>query len=140
MELPKASWIVTLRNDDLSLILADDGEAVATIAFPATMGKKVIADLEAALKGRKVEGDSVMEAGLYLGSYAPGGSEMKLNDGLEISVLPRYEGVDEDGHEVIDDRPTFVLVDRKKGQWPVMAKMNAAAAQKLLDDVRKALK
>lgn len=140
LELKKAAWGARREGDGVTLALTEGDDEVATIAMPAGVAKKVAADLEAALKGRKPDGDPAIEAGLYLVTYELDGDTLRLGDGLEVSVLPRYEGVDEEGREIIDDRPTFILVDRKKGQWPVMAKMNAAAAQKLLDGVRQALK
>lgn len=140
LELDKASWRARRDGDDVTILLDEGKDEIAAITLPPGPVKKLVADLETALKGRETDGDAAMEAGLYLGRFELSGAELKLADTLDVSVMPRYVGVKENGEEVVDDRPTFVLADRKAGQWPVMAKMNGAAAKKLLDEVRKALK
>jgi hypothetical protein len=81
-----------------------------------------------------------MDAGAYLIRYALRDGKLELSEGLELQVMPRYVGRGEGGKRIVDERVTLVVVDTKRRQWPVMAKMDAKTVRSLLKDLEKALK
>jgi CubicO group peptidase (beta-lactamase class C family) len=61
---------------------------------------------------------------------------IKLPPTVSWRVLPQYISVDESGERHVDDRVTLVLMDEASRFWPVIVKMNAAAANALLDGLK----
>ena len=54
-------------------------------------------------------------------------------------ILPQYVGTDKDGKRIVDKRVTFILQDSSSGRaWPLMVKMNVAAARDLVGAIKKA--
>jgi hypothetical protein len=80
-----------------------------------------------------------MDAGAYLRPYSIEGGEVELSDGLELRVMPRYTGRGRDGERIVDERITLIVQDKKRGQWPIMAKMDRRSARALVEDLKKAL-
>ncbi len=100
--------------------------------------RKLLADLEQVLKGREAEvGEPAIEAGVYLGPYRT--RTIELKEGLTLELRPRYEGRKEDGTPVVDERPLLVLIDGKRGAWPLMVKLNARACRDLQATLRSVL-
>ena len=127
---------------ELTLSHPDDDQLMVTIEAPLGIGRKLQADLEQMLAGRMVEVNEApsMDAGVYLWGLGGGDNRAISMRGLELTVMPRYVGVDKDGSQIVDDRITFVVQDQKRGFWPVMTKMNVRASHKLLEALREALK
>ena len=127
----KAKWTVTKKGDRIHIVLRDSDKKhdLASIDLPATYGKKLISDLEAALKGKKDDGvkKPVLDAGVYLNSYAKRGKRFTLDRKLEIKIMPRYVGRGSKGEEIVDERAVFVLQDNTTRNWPIMVHMNRAA-------------
>ena len=133
------SWSVR-RLDDMvgfTLLHPDDDEPMVTIDAPIGIAKRLHADLAQMLVGRadeKDEGPS-MEAGVFLWNLGGDNRAISMR-GLELTVMPRYAGMDEEGNQFVDERITFVVQDQKNGFWPVMTKMNVLASRKLLEALR----
>jgi CubicO group peptidase (beta-lactamase class C family) len=112
-----------------------------TISLPSGYARKLSHELEQALRQKgspAAKGPARMEAGFYLMPYVLQDGRLSLEEGLEIQILPRYSGQDENGKPIVDERITLVLVDTRRGQWPVMAKMNVRAVHNLVDGLKKA--
>jgi len=142
-ELPRRTrWRVEAQGGGVRLVLEDPRtrHAAATIRMPAGPARKLGSELKALLRGKgHYRGPRGMEAGLYLLSYGQRKSRLDLEEGLEITLLPRYEGRDPSGKDIVDERITFVLVDGERNGWPVMVKMDFKSAKGLLEALDKAL-
>ncbi|MHC4937661.1 MAG: serine hydrolase domain-containing protein [Planctomycetota bacterium] len=127
-----AKWKVT-KGDTVDLALLDpEGHAVLTIHLPAGRAKALRNELDARLKNRKaVKTKAGMEAGVYLVAHRDRGKKFKLDGDLAISLMPRYRGRGPQG-PIVDERPTLIIMDRKRRSWPLMAKMDEPAARDLL--------
>lgn len=120
---------VSRATPGAALVVRTGRHALATLRLTRGHVEKLAADLGQALAGREAESSpAATEAGLYLGPYG-GEKVLHLSEGLMLEVRPRYEGRGADGQPVVDDRPLLVLVDGRRGAWPLMVKMNAAAAR-----------
>ncbi len=60
------------------------------------------------------------------------GKTARIDEKLSVEIKPEYGGTGADGEPVVDRRVLFILKDAAAGVWPVMAKMNVAAARALL--------
>ena len=141
-ELPGTlAWAARKDGAGVAVRLEDtaSGKTAATLHLPAGPAKKLLSDLEAALRGRDEDDEASVEAGLYLQPYALAGGSLEITDGLSLMLRPRYVGRGEGGKTVVDERITFSLVDSLRHQWPLMVKMGPAAARALRDDLRAAL-
>ena len=74
-----------------------------------------------------------MDSGVYLRPYTLAEGRLELGEGLRLLVMPSYRGQGRDGKPIVDERATLVVVDAARGQWPLMAKMDAKTVQSLLD-------
>jgi CubicO group peptidase (beta-lactamase class C family) len=135
-----AAWRVTKKGEIIHVILEDPKrqQAVATIRLPVGSAKKLRADLVANSRGDVAGAKKQMDAGAYLRPYTLRDGKLEINDGLQLIVMPRYVGRDENG-KVVDERVTLVLMDSKRRQWPVMAKMDARTAKTLVAGLEDAL-
>jgi CubicO group peptidase (beta-lactamase class C family) len=137
-----AAWSVKKQGGEILVILEDSKKkrAVATIHLPEGAASKLRSDLATQLAGRRGrEQKTVMDAGAYLRPYSIEGGEVELSDGLELRVMPRYTGRGRDGERIVDERITLIVQDKKRGQWPIMAKMDRRSARALVEDLKKAL-
>ena len=101
--------------------------------LPAGFEQKVAAGLREAIAARRRDDDggaAAMEGGVYLNAYG-GQRVLDLDEQLDVTILPQYVGRGPQG-EIVDRRVVFVLNDGKVRNWPVMVKMNVAAAEALL--------
>jgi CubicO group peptidase (beta-lactamase class C family) len=141
VQLSSPGWI-TQRDAgmvELKLVHPDDGAAVATINVTSGVAARLAADLDGMLAGRVDEGEDepAMDVGVYLGGF--GGTNLALTlTGIDLTLMPRYIGVDGNGEQVVDERITFVVVDRDRYNWPVLTKMNVRASTQLLKALRSA--
>ena len=137
-----ATWAVDREGGALRLRLRVGGHDMATIRAPAALSKKLDGDLRSALAQStfpEPDAPAAMEAGIYLGMFGDRETRYGLgeDDELEISVLPRYHGRDEEGRPIEDPRVVFILASKRRGGWPVMVRMNPAAARALLAAIQK---
>ena len=115
------------------------GKTAATLHLPVGPAKKLLSDLDGALRGREDDDDASVEAGMYLQPYTLAGDTLEITDGLSLMLRSKYVGRGEGGKTVVDERITFSLVDSLRHQWPLMVKMGPAAARALRDGLRAAL-
>jgi CubicO group peptidase (beta-lactamase class C family) len=125
---------VTVRLEDTA-----SGKTAATLHLPVGPAKKLLSDLDGALRGREDDDDASVEAGMYLQPYTLAGDTLEITDGLSLMLRSKYVGRGEGGKTVVDERITFSLVDSLRHQWPLMVKMGPAAARALRDGLRAAL-
>ncbi|MFQ5843745.1 MAG: serine hydrolase domain-containing protein [Planctomycetota bacterium] len=138
-----AAWRVRKDGQQIVLVLEDPRRrhAVATIRLPQGPAKKLQMDLGRHVAGRRAGGgEAPMDAGAYLHRYSLRAGKLEISQGLELRVMPRYTGMDENRRRITDERVTLVLVDTRHRQWPVMAKMDTRSAGALLEDLHRALK
>ena len=135
-------WRVEKGEQVYALILEDDRKRTPVrIRIPKTYAAKVVAGLESGIAARMRDDDgkaAAMEGGVYLSGYPKewDGRSFDLKEKLGIDILPLYRGRGEDGKAVVDKRVVFVLTDGRYRMWPVMIKMNVAAARTLLQAIR----
>ncbi|MHC4932954.1 MAG: serine hydrolase domain-containing protein [Planctomycetota bacterium] len=137
-----AAWKVRRAGGEILVVLQDSRKkrAVATIHLPEGAAGKLRSDLAAQLAGRRGrEKKKLMDAGAYLRPYNLEEGKVEVSDGLELRVMPRYTGRGRKGEPIVDERITFIVLDKKRGQWPIMAKMDRRSAQSLAKDLEKAL-
>ncbi len=144
---PTLVWKAEKAGGSLVVRLEDtaSGKTAATLRMPEGPAKKLVHDLESALRNRGDEDDEDegadpgVEAGLYLQPYRLSGDTLEITDGLSLMLKSKYVGKEADGSTVVDDRITLSLVDSIRHQWPVMVKMGARSARALMDSVRRSL-
>ncbi|MHC4340524.1 MAG: serine hydrolase domain-containing protein [Planctomycetota bacterium] len=137
-----AAWNVKKWGGEILVVLEDSKKkrAVATIHLPEGAASKLHSDLAAQLAGRRGrEKKTVMDAGAYLRPYNLEEGKVEISDGLELQVMPRYTGRGRKGERIVDERITFIVLDKKRGQWPIMAKMDRRTAKALLKDLQETL-
>lgn len=132
-----AAWRASAQDGKLRLRLTDGGHTAATLVAPLAAGRGLAAAIDAAVAGRPDDGAPALEAGLFLIGH-PGRTTFAIREGLTVRVQPEYRGVGADGRPVTDPRPVLIVDDTRAGQWPVMVKMNVAAARALAASLRKA--
>lgn len=137
----RASWAVRRKGTRTTLVLQDRTKkhAAATIELPAGVVKKLRLDLARMVRakgGVRPGQRAAMDSGLYLGPYLLRDRRLTVRDGLKMHLMPRYVGVGEGGRRIVDERITFIVMDSRRGQWPVMSKLNLAAAQALHDALK----
>jgi len=109
---------------------------VLEIRAPNSYGAKMIASIEQAIDAREADDDggkATFEAGLYLQAFSSSGLRIELDEQLSVNILSEYRGQDANGKSIIDRRVLFYLADAKHRCWPVMVKMNVAAARMLME-------
>ena len=145
-EVRRATFEVAAEKEKLLISLRDEKtkKVFATVRYPKESARLLAGDFERAIAARKVDDPgrkAASDGGAFLGPYTlKDDKTLALDSDLELVVLPQYEGQDARGERVIDRRVTFVLQDGKHGQWPLLFKLNVAAAQGLLDKVKDAAK
>ena len=135
----KLAWKGVKKRNGFTLRLRDGEHTPLEVHMPGTYAAKLAASLEQAIARRIADDDgkpSKIEAGLYLQPYARSPRRISLDERLKMVIQPEYRSKDEMGNPVVDRRVLFILQDFKHGQWPVMAKMNVAAARLLLGMLR----
>jgi hypothetical protein len=132
-------WRVASKGGPVLLTLRDGGKDhdLARIELPPEKARALADRLAAFLRAGHGRGGKGMAAGAYLQPYRLDDGVVDIGDGLDIELMPQYRGQDEDGSVVVDDRITFALVDGIRGQWPIMAKMDRASAEKLLEGLKR---
>lgn len=136
---PEASWKAGRKGDRLTLRLVDGEHVAMELRAPVGVGRKLLADLDQAIATREPGDDgapAAVEAGLYFVRYPRGTTRHEVDAGLAVRISPEYRGRGADGEPVVDERVLFVLDDRRAGAWPVMVKMNVAAAKALRKRLR----
>ena len=124
-------------NVVLTLEVGPRQHAAATIRLPLGTARKLRAALAAILATKRAGGagdEQRMDAGVYLYPYAPQ-EQVQISEGLEITVMPRYVGRDEQRNRIVDERVTLVVMHTPRRHWPVMAKMDFESAKMLLEDL-----
>jgi CubicO group peptidase (beta-lactamase class C family) len=127
-------WEATRDGEVVVLRVLEGGDAPVTVRLPVGRVSALAASLAAAIEARRRDdpgGPAATEAGIYFSAYGPGTKRVELAEGLEVRVLPLYQGQDQDGRPVEDRRVVVLLDDTARGQWPFMAKLNVAAAADL---------
>jgi len=140
-----AAWTVARAKNELTLalVVAKTKHRAAVVTVPVGLGRKLRADLVRCFRARALpkQGDApVTESGMYLYPYALKDKKLRLERKLALHVMPRYVGSGEGGKRIVDERITFVVVDAGGRRWPVMTKLNQAAAKALIEGLNAALK
>ncbi|MEZ0230381.1 MAG: serine hydrolase domain-containing protein, partial [Planctomycetota bacterium] len=115
----------------------------ATVKLPFDSAKGLATMLKDALDARArenaAEGDKPdMESCLYTTQYELEDNKVELAK-LSLKVLGKYV-TERNGEEVVDPRITLVVVDTAASFWPLIVKMNSAAAKQLLGEIERGLK
>ncbi len=115
----------------------------ATAKLSPESAKALLTMLKDALDARskeKVAEDATpeMETCLYTTQYEVEENKLELPK-LSIKVMPKYI-TERNGEPVEDQRITLVLVDTAQSFWPVIIKMNSAAAKQLVAEIERGLK
>jgi CubicO group peptidase (beta-lactamase class C family) len=134
------SWAAATEEGRLALRLRIGKHVVATVRAPAGVRAALASDLDRAIADSsypKPDEPAAMEGGVYLGMLGDG-TKFRLDDGLALRVMPRYQGMGEGGKLVEGPRAVLILEARSRGGWPMMVKMNPAAAKALAELLRKA--
>lgn len=106
---------------------------LAVVEGTAGMRKKLKVDLARALAAQPGGGPQGTEGGVYLSTYElDARRKLTMDEGLALQVYSRYVGVGEGGKRVVDQRVLLIVVDSRRGRWPVMSKLDAPAARRLL--------
>ena len=129
-----AKWDVGRDGKSTTLTLQDGDKRVATIRVPPSLVARMLKQLDTAIRVRSRDDEgkpAAVEGGVYLAAYPKTWRTFDLDEELRIRVLPEYVGVGPDDKRVVDKRVVFVLSDAKHRMWPVMLKMNVAAAKQL---------
>jgi len=129
----KTTWKAGRADDGfvtLGLRDPDDDHEIASIRVPLPLAQKLTAELETLIANKRDDGAAPqVDMGLYLVNHRTAGTELSLDEGLEVKLLPRYRGVGKDGTPVVDDRICLVLMDQEHRSWPILCKLNPAAAK-----------
>jgi hypothetical protein len=135
-----ASFRAERRGDHLALQLVDDehGHAAATIRLPRERVRALAQQLDRAIEQLPADSVDVVDAGVYLSAYPKGKRHRDLTDGIDVRIMPRYQGRGADGKPVVDHRVTFIVVDDEHHMWPVMVKLGKTAAIALRGLLREA--
>ncbi len=136
--IARADVRVTLSRErgGFGLEVAVGRHALARLALTGGHLARLAEGLAQALAGRpEGDGPADVEAGLYLGPYGRV-ARQQLTEQLSLDVRSRYEGVGADGRAVVDERTLIVLVDGRRGAWPLMLKLDAGTARSLLARAR----
>jgi hypothetical protein len=135
-----ARWRFERSGAGVTATLADrkSKHVIATADLPTGVAEKLATDMAAMLAGGRKLAAGGMSAGAYLGPYTLKEGRLNIEDGVEVMLMPRYRGQGENG-PVVDERITFVLVDRNSRQWPVMSKLDRETAEAFVAGVRAAL-
>lgn len=124
---------VRKTRGDVRLELRDGKHVLLRATMPATYATALLASLDQAIAARTADDagePAAVEATLYLQPY-PGVRTTRLTEKVDLQVRPEYRFQDEHGKTGVDLRTLLVLVDGRRGQWPLMALLNLAAAQAL---------
>lgn len=115
-----------------------DGEAreVAVATFGVGVASEVAGRLEAAV-GRAEREPTGVRVAVYARAYGRG-QELALGERLSWMVMPRYEGEDENGQPLVDERICLVLADGRAGFWPVIVNLGRDEAAGLARGLREA--
>ncbi len=138
-------WEVRKDGEQVVLTIEDPGKKaqLAEVRLAAAAARAVAAQIQAfaaekRAAGAKPEKEAEMSSGAYLGGYSlPKEGQITLS-GLDLKVMPKYVGQDENGTIEID-RVTLILIDPEMGQWPIMVQMNLACAEAFVASLEKAL-
>jgi len=140
-----AEWVVTRKGEDVLLALRHRGKKHVAAALRLPLGAALRFRLELnrtiEMKAGSPWGDNKgMDSGVYLYPYKVSSGKLILSGDLRLELRPGYAGTGEDGEDIIDQRLLLILNDAKRRMWPLMAHMDLKACEKLLEDLRKALK
>jgi CubicO group peptidase (beta-lactamase class C family) len=69
---------------------------------------------------------------------ADGEGKIELPGDVTMVVMPAYNGVGEGGKQIVDRRPTIVVMDNANSFWPVILTMDHADARAFAEQLRKA--
>jgi len=141
-EIEDGCRVVAERADGGVLLRVEDARrehVAAEIRIPAEDARKLAGDLGGCIEGRRARRAERCGAGLYLGAYAPDGGRLALEEGLALLVMPRYSGQDDRGRAVVDERIQLILLDRPRGQWPLMVRLDLETARALREGLLAAL-
>lgn len=128
--------LLTIEDPEKKAQLAEIRLTPATARATAARVQAFAAEKRAA--GAKPEAEAEMSSGAYLGGYALPKEGLITLSGLDLKVMPKYVGQDENGTVEID-RVTLILIDPETGQWPTMVQMNLACAEAFVASIEKAL-
>lgn len=141
-------WTVEHKGNSVVLLLqhAPTGpEAVglktmAEIVVPAGQAVAIAGKIDAALKGKRAkDGKNAgkTSGGVFTMPYtAEADGTIRLPESVVCEVMPNYSGMGEDGRVTVDPRTTLIIKDDDNGFWPVLVKMDDAAAAKLARELR----
>lgn len=126
---------VTGSELTLSAAVANERLKVVKIWMPAIQAKTTSAAIRNHLKTKRTDVSIPSGISLTIGTlpYTPTEGLIDLPPDAVVTVMPRYTGMDEDGNRVIDERICLVVMDSQGGFWPVILKLDRAAADHLAD-------
>ena len=119
-----------------TLVVRVGRHALATLRLTKGHLEKLAADLGQALAGREAGVGPRRDRGGPLPGPVRAREGAPPRRGAPLDIRPRYTGRGADGQTVVDDRPLMVLVDGRRGAWPLMVKWNAAAGRRFAEVLR----
>ena len=141
-----------ILKDGLSWKAAKEGEAVilsletATGApIKASFGKAAAQGLmkvvqksidERTKAGEKDDGS--LEAGVFTLRLGLKEGRVEVRN-AGFTLMPGYNGRDDKGKDVVDNRMTLIFTDAATGQWPLMAHMSITSAKQLVKALKDAI-
>ncbi|HYF15524.1 MAG TPA: serine hydrolase domain-containing protein [Phycisphaerales bacterium] len=128
-----APWAGTL-----ALRVDDSAQPVAVVWLTRGAAQELrarLADVRAPREQGRGAGSTLSVA---ISLYEPAGAEPALISGesVRVELRDRYVGMGEHGR-FEDVRPTLVVIDAEKGVWPLIVRMDDAAAESLADALDK---
>jgi CubicO group peptidase (beta-lactamase class C family) len=136
-----AEWRVSKAGGQARLELLVEGHRAADLGAPVGVLTKLVADLESALAASafpEPDAEAATGVGVFFNLFGRGVRTARLDDGLELRVMPRYRGQGEDGQRVEDLRTVLVVASRQPSGWPILVQMNPKAVRALIEALRKA--
>ncbi len=142
--LPRGTkWKASKVEAGVVLEIVSGEASPAKLTFPLESAKALVSQLASTIESKETGKNHLgftpdMESGIYTGAYEVENGKLERGS-LSFMVLPKYMGMTKDGRPIEDSRLTFVVVDESRGFWPVVVKMNLAAAKALKKDVDEVL-
>jgi CubicO group peptidase (beta-lactamase class C family) len=115
---------------------------LALIEIPKPLVRGLVRQLEVAIRARRADdagGGPECEGGIALRPYTLQDGKLVLKRKLSLQVLPLYRGLGANNKPIVDKRATLIVVDHPGSMWPLLVKLNVAAADELRAALAKAL-
>lgn len=124
-------WNANRNEDSIALTLSDENSSPVHVELSIDSAQEFLQSLQRVLRirGKDEQELEQTEADVYLFAYklAP----QVQRGGVTLTARPIYRGRNKDGVVFVDERVTITVVDNERNFWPIITKLNSAAAEAL---------